>query len=234
MAPAPPRKTRERRIAGTLELARSGGERMEIPDWEIYDQAGGMVRRPAGLYAGQRSCCIRGPAGPSLVPVIARGWPPNNPGFAQLTRPPGAEHWRAYDDGETCRCTNGDGEPCATGTSYRFIDAHDHEALSLLLEPIATESAITDPEPNAPSHEITSTSPLGTPTAGRQPSYVLRLTVIALPRIDEDPTVVTFRLPRARWLTLLSPPLGCCCRRSRTKPSRHERAHRCVGRKTFG
>jgi len=70
-----------------------------------------------------------------LVPLIARGWPRDNSGFVQLSRPAAAVHWRAYDDGETTRGTNIDGEPYTTGRRYRFVDANGRETLSLTLDP---------------------------------------------------------------------------------------------------
>lgn len=163
-------------LLARLSLLDPAGERLEVLDWEIYDPTGGMICRPAGLYAGQRSCCIRGAAGPSLVPHVARGWPRDNAGFMQLSRTPAANHWRAYDDGVTCRCTDSDGEPYAGGRRYCFVDATGREALSLLLEPVGTESTVPESVPTLPA-----TQP--TPAAGEQPSYLLRLVGIALPSI---------------------------------------------------
>ena len=156
------------------------GTRFEVLDWEIYDHTGGMARRPVGLYAGQRSCFIRGPAGPSLIPHVARDWSQGDSGFVQLSRPPAADHWRAYDDGETCRCVEIEGEPYAGGRRYRFLDAMGRETLSLLLEPPESES-------NAPASSstlpITEPGPGAARPAGLQPSHLLRLVGIALPGI---------------------------------------------------
>ena len=163
-----------------LNLTDPAGTRLEILDWEIYDPSGSMVRRPGGLYSGQRSCFIRGPAGPSLIPLVARDWPSGNAGFIQLSRPPAADHWRAYDDGETYRCINIEGESYARGRRYRFADTTGREALSLLLKPADAESDPLEPSSTQPTAEVT---PVAAPSADMQPSYLLRLVGIALPGI---------------------------------------------------
>ncbi len=97
-----------------------------------------------------------------------------------MSRPPAAEHWRVYDDGETIRCKDIDGEPYAGGRRYRFVDTDGGAELSLLIEPVGAESAVSDLESAMPYSKVDAAGR----TPGEQPSYVLHLAGIALPRID--------------------------------------------------
>jgi hypothetical protein len=161
-------------LLARVSLLDAAGKRLELLDWEIYDSSGAVLRRPMGLYAEQRSCFIRGPAGPPPIPLVARDWPRGNTGFVQLSHPPAAKHWRAYDDGEATRCQDEDGKPHAGGRRYRFLGSDGQEAISLLLEPLGAGPGVTDAVPTA-------SAPVGGST--EQPLFVLRLVGIALPRI---------------------------------------------------
>jgi hypothetical protein len=176
-------------LEARMSLLGPAGERLEIHDWEVYDQFGRLFQRPAGLYAEQRSICVRGPAGPAQVPHVARGWPLDNLGFVQLSRPPAAALWRAYDDGESSRCLDLDGESLSDGgRRYRFVDARGRESLSLLLVPVTPTSSAPDSpaSPNAPHMSAVINEPdrAALSDDGAEPSYVLRLVGIALPRVD--------------------------------------------------
>lgn len=209
-------------LQARLSLLGPSGERLEILDWEVYDQSGRLSQRPAGLYAEQRSICVRGPSGPALVPQVVQGWPSANRGFVQLSRPPAAALWRAYDDSESSRCMDLNGEPFGNGgRRYRFVDGRERESLSLVLEPIAVEQA-ADAEAGVTGNPVNGaeaafTTPLDAPPA---PSYLLRLVGISLPRVDGAHRVrLSGGIELDGWRLWLDP-LGGLADLEQTDPSR--------------
>jgi hypothetical protein len=162
-----------------ITLLGPNGERERPPCWDFYDEKGRHTARPSALYAGQRNLWLRGPAGPTPIPLIARGWPVGNTGFVQLGRFANAHDWHAYDDGASLRCIDEDGEPYPGGRLYRFIGTAGQDVMSLLVEELRRQDAESSPAPT-PSAD---TEASATET-GPDPLLALRLVAYALPRID--------------------------------------------------